>query len=414
MGNLNNKIIRQAKSSSKLQKMSDGAGLWLYITPSGKKLFKHRFKHNGKDCLSALGIYPAISLVQARDLMLAEKQQLKQGMNPNDEKKKLKAELARESEKLRGITFKELFDEFARYKQQVIPNRKPDWSYETSYRHGINFKNHVFPEMGDKPISLINEVDLENCLLKIQAHGTLSIRNKVLTVFKLMFRYAKGKRYIDQDPSLYISDALFLKHQEKHYRHLTTEHEIAQVIKQIKNMSAAYEIKQCLLIGFHIFLRPGELVGLRWDEIDFDKKEIHRATTKSSETLEPKILVIPMSQQVEILLIEMHSYSSCSDYVFLTSYGSSTRPITRDSLSKALRRNGITQINPHGIRHTASTALNNSGIDSDAIELQLNHSLGGVRGVYNKANKLAQRKEMMKVWSDYLDALVSKEMKVCA
>lgn len=387
--------IRKAKSNGKVQKLTDGNGLRLEISRVGTKTFKFRFKLHGSDSDFVIGEYPLISLAEARILRDQAKLLVKQGINPNAHKKQKLAEkeAARANEIIESnlMTFRQLYEEFCEFKTKAFGERLPDWQIDTLHKHNLRFEKHVLPDLGDKAIVHLSENDLEDCLLSIQEHGTLSNRNKIRTVFNMMFRYAKGKRYIDRDISKYVSDALFVKHDATHYKHLTSTTELKDVLYKLIHLKATYEVQQCLRLALLIFARPGETSNLKWAEVDFDEKLI----TKSAGSMKMKRdFVIPLSHQALSIIEELYPLTGHTEYVFYSPYGTG-RPISRDSLSNALRRNGIHDVNPHGFRHTASTALNEMGFDSDEIELQLSHVIKGTRGVYNKAEKLAQRTALM-------------------
>ncbi|MBO1926684.1 integrase arm-type DNA-binding domain-containing protein [Thiomicrorhabdus sp. 6S2-11] len=400
--------IRKTKPTGKVQKLSDGGGLRLEITKAGTKVFKYRFKMDGKDSDHTIGEYPAISLLEARTLRDEARQLVKAGINPNDHKRHQKQQIAEQAARQQAesdlMTFSLLLDEFYTHKTKSYGDRKPEWALSTYQKHKLRFEKHVLPLLGTVPVVQINEQQLEDCLLRIQEHGTLENRDKVYSVFKLLFEYAKGKRYIDRDPALYISRALFVKHVAKQLKHVTTPKELKTVLSKLDAMRGTFEVLSCLRLGLHVFLRPSELVAMRWDEVDFKAKEIHRITTKGDQTGEGKIIIIPMSRQVETMLNELYALTGETPYVFKSPMTNSH--ITSGSINKNVRDNGLnTLIVPHGFRHTASTMLNEIGFNADEIELQLNHVIGGVRGVYNKAQKLEQRRKMLQHWSDYLDGI---------
>lgn len=401
---LTDTAIRKAKAMGKTQKMPDGKGLRLEITPAGSKIFKYRFKIQGKDSDFVIGEYPTISLAEARVLRDEARALVKQGINPNDQRRKQKAEDQAELVKPDLMTFKQLYDEFAQFKTTSFGDREPDWQEDTLHKHDLRFNKHVFPVLGDKPLIHITEDDLEDCLLQVQNHGTLVNRNKIKTVFNLLFKYAKGKRYIDRDIAKYVSDALFVKHESKHYKHVTTESDLKSLLVKLSSIKATYEVRSCLELAMLTFARPNEVAGLKWSEVNFAENYIEK---EAGSMKQRRSFIIPLSTQSLNILELLHPVTSHTDYVFYSSYGTG-RSISTASLTNALRRNGIGEVNPHGFRHTASTALNELGFNADEIELQLSHVIQGVRGVYNKAEKLKQRFALMQAWADYLDTLKVK------
>lgn len=409
--------IRKFKPNGKVQKYTDGRGLRLEVTKIGTKFFKFRFTLDGKDSDFTIGEYPAVTLSQARKSRehLAEK--VREGINPNHEKQneKLKRLEMREQEKhIKGrITFSKAYDKFCKYKTAGPGNINPEWTYDTLQKHNLRFNKHVLPILGDKPLEELTVNDLEDVLLAIQKKGIPSVLRKVRTVFNNLFgwcygqTYSSGDKWIEQNPAKLITDAIFYRYSNNNFKHIDEEKGISEFLLKLKSLKAKPEVYVAIHVAFHTFVRPSNASSLRWSQIDFDEQLIRY----SAEDMKmDKGFLVPMSRQVEQLLKEIQSLTEYSDYVFQSpnSVGIS-KPISRDSLSSALRKNGIINITPHGFRHTASTALNNLGCDAEVIELSLAHTIKGSRGVYNKATKLDQRRVLMQTWSDYIDCLGGNE-----
>jgi integrase len=405
---LTDTAIKKLTTTGKRFRKADSDGLYLDVRPSGKKTFMYRIRLNGKDTFMSLGDYPLISLKQARQLRDENILLVQQGINPLDHKKQQQAEhqaLAAVDKIQNELTFAKLFEEFSRFKTTSLSGNKPSWSYETLRKHELRLKKHVIPMLGALPVNSLTELDLERVLIAIQDHGTLANRNKVLTLFRLMFKYAKGKRYIAHNIALEVNTEDLIKHTPKPFKHVTTERDLAELVKQLDGLNSTFEVKQCLIMGLHIFSRPSEVVRLKWSQVDFEAGLVDLEITKTQTSTESKILQTPMSQQVREILQSLYEVTGETDYVFCTPYGGRNAPLSRDSLSNALRNNGVDNVNPHGFRHTASTALNNLGFDADEIEIQLSHSIKGTRGVYNSAEKLQQRTKLLQAWSNHLDGL---------
>ena len=405
---LTDTAIKKLTPKDKRFRRADSDGLYLDVKPSGKKTFLYRIRLNGKDSFMSLGDYPLISLKQARQLRDEQSLLVQQGINPIEHKQQQKAEQQANTaiNKLHNeLTFAKLFEEFARFKTASVSGNKPSWSYETLHKHELRLNKHVMPMLGALPVTSLTELDLERVLVAIQEHGTLANRNKVFSLFKLIFKYAKGKRYIPRNIALEANTDDLIKHTPKPFKHVTTEKDLAQLVRQLDGLNSTFEVKQCLIMGLHIFSRPSEVVRLKWSQIDFKAGLIDLEITKTSTNTEAKILQTPMSQQVRAILQSLYEITGETDYVFCTPYGGRNAPLSRDSLSNALRNNGVKNVNPHGFRHTASTALNNLGFDADEIEIQLSHSIKGTRGVYNSAEKLQQRTKLLQAWSNHLDGL---------
>jgi integrase len=408
-------FIKTFKATEGRVLKADGGmkGLILEVMPSGTKFFRFRYKFDGNRKMMTLGEYPALSLKTARQYVNDARELLASNTDPIEAKKKAKegrltqAEASQADRKKQS--FKQAYDAFCKFKTTVFGDNKPTWNYKTLKKHNERFSNYVLPIMGARLLEDLTEVDLEECLLAIQAHGTLSNRDKVRTVLNGLFGWAYGQRYahnqerwISRNVSKYISDDVFHKHASKQYKHLTEPKEIKELLVQLGDLRATLEVKTAVQLAVHIFVRPSNVVGMRWEQVDFEEGVIRYHL---DEMKMDKAFILPMSQQVVAMLKEIEPLTGHSDYVFLSPRGSAGKPISRDSLSNSFRRNGIVNVQPHGLRHTASTALNNLGFNGDVIELSLAHVTGGVRGIYNKSDRLEQRKELMGAWSDYLEGL---------
>ena len=396
----------------------DGEGLNLAISPKGLKSWVLRYRFNGKADSLTIGKYGTksdeLSLSQARFIKNNVKLLLDKGIEPKQYKNLLSEEsilkaiqdIVKTEIKMNAnsssLTFGELYDEFCGFKTAVFGKNKAAWEYGTLKKHNERFNKYVLPKLSDSPLCELTEDDLEDCLLNVQSFGALASRDKIRTVFNGMFDYAKGKKYIDRNIAKYVSDSLFIRRIETHYKHVTTKEELQEIANSLDSLRATYEVKQCLRLGFLLFVRPSEVSQLKWAHVDFNSRMI----TKPADTMRKngREFLIPLSKQSLEVLKEIYPLTGHTDFVFYSPYGTG-KAISTDSLSNALKRNGIFEINPHGFRHTASTMLNEFGFDKDAIELQLSHVIGGVRGIYNKAQKIEERRHMMQFWADLLDEM---------
>lgn len=397
--------IRKLKPKAKAYKEVDTNGLYISTSPKGKKVFRYDYQHpqTKKRQTLTIGEYPIIGLQKARNLRDDAKTLLASGIDPSRHKKQQQTEqlrrLAEEAKQSQLMTLEDLYQEYCTFKTTSFGGNKPAWQANTLKKHNERFNNFVFPNYGALAVQDITENELEACLLAIQDHGTLVNLTKVKTVFNGMFDYAKGKRYIKRNVAKYITASIFAVHKSTPYKHLTSPKDIKQLMINLDGLRGTYEVKQCLKFLLYVFCRPNEASSLLWREVDLKNKIINKETSKMG-----KPFVIPLGRQVIAILEDMHPLTGHTGYVFYSNSGTG-KPISIESLSSALRKNGINNINPHGFRHTASTALNNQGFNADVIELQLSHTIGGVRGVYNKAEKLEARAKMMQAWADYLDGL---------
>ena len=401
--------VKKLKFTETRYRKTDYDGLIIEVLPSQSKIWKYRYTFSGKRKMISLGYFPQVGLAEARLIRNDLKAQVLDGLDPSQLKKDTKPDKVhkkkQENEKVElGASFSEVFDEFARRKINKFGSNKPEWGKRTYATHLKRLKKHVFPYFGQMPIKEIDTDCLEKRLLEIQDNGTLETRDKIYTIFRQLFDYAKATRKINENPTIAISKSLFVKKNSKNYKHVTTEHDLKKAIGIIDNLKGSFEVVSCIQISLHIFLRASEVVSLKWNDIDFDLMLITAKTTKSADTDEDKELLIPISKQVERKLREIFYITGHTEYVFKSPI--SIGHISSGSINKNIRDNGLNDfLTHHGIRHTASTFLNEQDFNSDDIELQLNHKIRGVRGVYNKAKRIEHRRVMMQAWSDCIDSI---------
>lgn len=390
------------KKTGKLYRKSDRDKLYLCITQAGKKYWEYRlYKPDGTRSYKRLGAYSKddFSLADARESVRKIESRLLKGEDPFDVVDKL-------SDEVRVRSFADVYKEFCELKTN---EHSSEWSEETLKKHNLRFNKHVLPELGKRPFHEINKKDLTCVLEKILATGTDSNFKKVRTVFNMLFGWAESKEYTDLDYARLINMNSFRKLKTpRNHKHVATKYEFEPMVHKVQNIKASYIVRQCLRIGLHVFTRPKELVDLRWNEINWDLGFIeipaHRMKMRRN-------FLIPISAQVENMLNEVKEVTGHSEYVFLSGYRSGDkRPVSRDSLSNALRNNRIKETSTHGFRHAASSLLRDViKADTKVVELQLSHEVGKVEGVYNKSLMLDERREMMQAWSDYIDRIIVQQ-----
>ena len=383
--------IRNLRSKDKLYRIADSHGLTLEINPNGSKLWRHRFRFNTKATMMSLGNYPEVSLLDARQYRDSNKQLIKQGINPVQEK------LVHSTYKK---TFKDVFDAWIDNKKDELSD---DYVEDTIQRA----KNYLIPEIGNLPIEEIKSPNMRNLLLKIQEKGLLDTVRKVKGIANGVFSYSVGMGLISVNPVRDLPNDIFKKPSKNHYATLTNPKDISWLLNKLDKHNGSYEVNTALILAPHVFLRPGELTGLLWEEIDFDARLIRIGSKRMKMS---KSHIVPMSNQVFNILQGLSKYDVESEFVFPTPRGRS-KPITTSSLRVALRAVGVEKdkFTTHGFRHMASTRLNELGYRGDLIEIQLAHTQSNkVRAAYNHAEHLEERKEMMQDWSNYLDKLQNK------
>ncbi len=389
--------IKTAKAKEKDYKLSDGGGLFLLITTRGSKLWRLKYRFDGKEKLLSLGKYPEITLTKARELRDQNKKLLADGVNPSDVKQAKK-----EAIKVKAVqslnTFKKVaFEKIERLQENGIS----DSHYKRILR---GFNNDVFPVIGDKPIDTIVEGDILDIIEKMDERGVKNSIQKVYSSINTTFKYAIAKRYIKTNPAngIELSEVIG-KPKVQNYPTITDDIGIKNLLISIKEYGGEPSTKYALLFLSLTFVRPSNARLALWEEIDLKSKQWVIPANKMKTKEE---FLIPLSTQAVELLKEVKKYAGDSPYLF-PSTKSKTTPFSDGALLGAIRRMGYskTEFVPHGFRSMFSTiAHEKSPFKHDVIETQLAHSVGNsVSQAYNRAKYFDERVELMQWWGDYLE-----------
>lgn len=381
--------------NSRITKLGIGSGLFLYISKTNKKSWYLEYKANGQRTNKKLGEYPAISLRDIKQIAIEKKLLLKKGLNPS-----LTLEEVQKGTQVKK-TFREVYEEFLSFKTLSIAVHKPAWSETTANQQIKRSERYLLPFFAERDIADISHKELKSILVSIQNNSkALEVRDKVKTLLNMIFEFALDEEYRADNPMKLISNNSFVKKTVKGMKFVDNLEDLKVIKSKIDRFHGCFlQTKIALKVLMHTFLRPGELVAIEWPDVDFKRRQIVIPDYKMKMKQQH---IVPMSKQVTKYLNELRMLTGEWRYVFASPVNPEAH-ISRDLLSKTLRDYRITTINPHGFRHTASTILNNKNYDSDAIELQLSHKIKGIRGIYNKADKLSLRKKMMQDWSDFIE-----------
>ncbi|QKI89639.1 tyrosine-type recombinase/integrase [Thiomicrorhabdus xiamenensis] len=391
---LNNTQIKNLKPREKLYRETDSHGLVLEVKPSGVKAWRYRCRINGKATMLSLGNFPQVSLAEARRARDDLKALIKSGIDPRQQ---VQDELTSELE------FKTFYDMYLEWYRHNVESWSEGYAKDLDER----CQNHLLPFLKDRNIAEISAMDMLDVFKRIETKGTLNMLKKVRGYASRVFRYSVGMGICSFDPTRDLPQDVFKKETVKSFAHITSKEELAVVLSKIESYNGGFSVSSALKIAPHVFLRPSELVSIKWENVDFDGKIVRIESHKMKMKREH---LVPMSNFVEGILREALEVKTDSQFVF-PSPRSKTRPITPDSLRVALRTVDIGPdvLTTHGFRHTASTMLNEMGWPADAIEKQLSHEeKNKIRGIYNKAEYLDVRKKMMEEWSIYLRGCFNK------
>jgi|ETN07SMinimDraft_1059922.scaffolds.fasta_scaffold49241_1 integrase len=393
---LSTKAIENAKKEDEEYFLKDGEGLRVAIKPTGSKTFQHRIrvKRNGKwsEVVRTLGRFPQHSLKEARYWKDKNNEYKAKGLLP-PKKYDLINQVSDEV-----ITFKEVFEIWFD-KMPSIGKWKPSYTLDVKQRADM----YLLPPLGNKSIDAIDTKMLIDLLLEIDEQGKHDTREKIQSILTRVLKHAVILKYIKSNPAREISSDLFSKKAKSNYAFVSSSKDIKLLLSMLEQAVGTPQVIIALNLAPHVFLRPSELAGLSWSEIDWDDKLI-RIPAERMKIDKPHI--VPMSNHVVEVLTKLKDSNLDSTLCFPSPLKNS-RPISTNSMLQAMRKVGVEKevSTIHGFRHMASTTLNEKGYSKDAIELQIAHEIPGVRGVYNHAQYLEERKPMMEDWSSYLDNL---------
>lgn len=378
--------IRSAKPKSGPYKLRDGGGLFLLITPTNARLWRLRYKVRGRESMLGLGSYPATSLKVARAKRTELRADLESGKNPSAERRAERASSAN--------TFETIAREWLA-KQSFAPAtlEKARWTFE----------DLLFPFIGSRPIAALTAPELLEVFRRIERRGKHETAHRTKQRVGQVVRYAIATGRAVRDPTGDLRGAL-APIKVTNRAAITDPREVGQLLRAIDGYAGHPVVEAALKLAPLVFVRPGELRGAEWGEIDVAKAEwriaAHRMKMREQH-------LVPLSRQAVAVLRELEPITGRVRYAF-PSPRSSERPLSENALTAALRRMGYTgeQMTWHGFRAMASTLLNERGFAPDVIELQLAHrERNEVRAAYNRAQRLDERRAMMQRWADYLDEL---------
>lgn len=386
----NAKYNRHGRSK---QTLSDSGGLYLELAVSGGKWWRLSYRIGGKRKTISLGTYPAISLADARSRRDEAKKLIANGIDPSAQRQTEKREAAGRAANSFEAVAREWYDKQARL---WVPHHASDVLRR--------MESNLFPELGDKPIAAITAPMLLLALRTIEHRGAHDLAHRVLQVASQIFRYGVATGRCERDPAPDLRGAL-TPHRKRNQAAVTSE-ELPKLLRDIAEYHPKVGDK---LTGLALrllaitFVRTGELIGATWNEIDVENAVWIIPAARMKMRTEH---VVPLSRQAVALLRELQNIGGGSRYVFPGR--NPDKPMSNNTMLFALYRLGYKgKMTGHGFRAVASTVLNESGrYRSDVIERQLAHcERNDVRGAYNRAEYLPERRRMMQDWSDTLDAL---------
>ncbi|ELY3544415.1 tyrosine-type recombinase/integrase [Cronobacter turicensis] len=381
------KQIDAAKPKDKPYRISDGNGLYIYIPASGKKVWQLRYQFEGKEKIHTVGKYPEIGPAEARNIAFEVKRDLAIGLNPAAKKN--------QQEKIPD-TFGSIYEEWYKHKRQV-------WSEGYAVELQRMFEADILPYIGKMTMDDIEPMTLLKVLRRFEERGAMERANKARRRCGEVFRYAVVTGRAKYNPAPDLADAM-KGYRKKNFPFLPAE-QIPAFNRALAGYSGSIVSKIATQVLQYTAMRTKELRSMQWANVDFE----NRIITIDAEVMKNrKQHLVPMSRQVYDLLRQLQPITSISNFVF-AGRNDKKKSISENAVLLVIRQIGYEGLaSGHGFRHQFSTILNEHGWPHDAIERQLAHvDRNNIRGIYNHAQYLEKRKEMMQWWADYIDGIAS-------
>ena len=385
-------LLRNAKPDSKPRHLSDGMGLSLVIQPDGKRYWRFRYRLNGKPGLKSVGVYPRVSLKEARRLRDEFRRDVAQGRKPGSQPRK-------------GTDA----DTFGAIAEEWFQIKTPNWSQGSAESNRQRLDQYVIPALGAKQISAIRGPDVRAMLAPIQQDGMHETASRVLRVCKQVFDFgiATGRNTNNPAPAL---RALLTQPTRVHMAAVIAPTEISWLLKKLYAYDESLVVSSALRFAPLVFVRPGELRRARWADMKVDASEpqweFNLSKTKQAH-------VVPLSRQAVEILRALQPHTGHQEFLF-PGQRRNGRCMSENTLAVAMRTIGIPaeKMSVHGFRAMARTALDEQLKQRpDLIEHQLGHAVRGPLGrAYARMTFLPERRVMMQLWSDYLDDLRTKRL----
>ena len=388
---LTQKQIDAAKPGTRPKRLHDSEGLYLEIAPSGGKWWRLKYRVGGKEKRLSLGVYPEVSLAKARGRRNAARDLLADGIDLSEQRKAEKQAAAGRAANSFEAVAREWYGKQAHI---WVPHHAADVLRR--------LESNLFPEIGDKPVAEITAPMLLAAVRKIEHRGAYDLAHRVLQVSGQVFRYGVATGRCERDPAPDLRGAL-TPHKGRHQA-AVTPNELPALLRAIDGYGdlgdklTGYALRLLALT----FVRTNELIGAEWREIDLDSAVWVIPATRMKMKTEH---VVPLSRQAVEILHELRAIGGGSRYVLPGR--NPDKPISNNTMLFALYRLGYKgKMTGHGFRAVASTILNEAGFRADVIERQLAHcERNEIRGAYNRAEYLPERRKMMQQWADMVDAL---------
>ncbi len=390
---LTDTAVRNAKPAAKPVRMADGSGMYLEVSPAGGKLWRLKYRFGGIEKRLALGAYPDTGLKDARSKRDAARKLLAAGVDPSAQRK---------AEKLAGS--ERAANSFEVVAREWYAKQSTQWVASHAVKIIRRMERDLFPWIGSRPIAELSAPDLLATLRRIEARGRLETAHRALQNCGQVFRYAIATGRAERDPSADLRGAL-TPWKAVHYASITDPQKVGDLLRTMDAYPAREVVHAALLLAPLLLVRPGELRGAEWAEMDLDVAQ-WSIPAERMKMGEPH--VVPLCSQAVATLRDLHLLTGRGRYVF-PGASDPKQPMSNNAVNIALRRMGYAhdKMTGHGFRAMARTILDEVlHVRPDFIEHQLAHAVRDPNGrAYNRTAHLPERRAMMQQWADYLDTL---------
>ncbi|WP_210547289.1 integrase arm-type DNA-binding domain-containing protein [Rhodoferax sp. PAMC 29310] len=380
----------QLRNLTEPGKHSDGFGLYLELTKAGGRYWRMKYRYGGKEKRLAFGVYPGVSLKDARELATKARQSLKDGSDPGELRRVDKAKTAFET-----------VNTFEAVARDWMKHQAARWDTETAGRIRATLENDIFKTLGSRPLAAIKPGEIMAAVKKIEARGAADQAGRVLQRVKAVYRWAVIHERIEANPMLDLVPSEVLKPRTVQHRAAMTDKELPEFLPKL----AAYEGDPTTVHGLRFMIltatRPGETRGALWTEFDLDAALWVIPAERMKMRTEHRV---PLSAQAVEILQFMKPLSGDCALVFPSPVYRS-KPLSENTFNSALARMGYKYTaTAHGFRALFSTVANECGWNPDVIERQLAHKEANeIRAAYHRSTYLKDRERLMQWWADYLD-----------
>lgn len=396
MSKLTDMLVRKAKPTEKPVKLVDGGGLFLLVETNGGKYWRLAYRFAGKQKTLSLGVYPDVSLADARARRDDARKLLANDTDPGAAKQ------AQKASKIEQAT-----NSFEAIAREWFILHSPNWKENHSSKIIARLEKDVFPWIGVRVIAEIAAPELLSVARRIESRGALETAHRVLACCGQVFRYAVATGRAERDPTGDLRGALPPVRKDKHFAAITDTVKVGELMRDIDGYAGSFVVKCAFKLSPLLFVRPGELRRMEWSEVDIEKAEWIIPADKMKMGVTH---IVPLARQAVEVLCEIQPLTGQGKYVF-PGERDHDRPMSDNAIRSALRRMGWAndEMTPHGFRAMASTILDNMGYKQEWLERQLAHEEPNkIKAAYKREQwrmYLPERVAMMQAWANYLDTL---------